>query len=290
VSGDPPSGTQVGPRIEAYVADLAAACGGAAGPLASIVVFGSAATGGHAPGVSDVDLLVVLADGVDAPARDRIAGLASALEARHGLARERPRERRGAAVVRRVVDRLAANGRSFFICTRADLLSGEPRRILGLPRAQAAFVDRIAIPSVVGSGMTVWGEELLDRVPLAAIRRIDVVKAWFGLFNQVLLAAAVYPFLPDATRYAMDALKRSVHSCYFCQHGRPAALPAEIAYFQARYGPDPALDRLLALRRAYRRSFRFVLASASSIVRLHARTMRDARLPLEPRRPAPARA
>ncbi len=100
------------------------------------------------------------------------------------------------------------------------MLSGSPGRILDLSPAQAVFVDRGAIPSIVGSAAVVWGDEL-DGVPLPPIRRLDVAKAFLGLFNQVLFSAAVYSLLPGATRYAMDALKRSVHNCDFCHHAPP---------------------------------------------------------------------
>ena len=49
------------------------------------------------------------------------------------------------------------NVRAFFVCTRSDLLSGEPARVLDIPLVQAFFVDRIPIPSIVSSGIiTVW--------------------------------------------------------------------------------------------------------------------------------------
>ena len=50
-------------------------------------------------------------------------------------------------------------------------IPSDPARILDIPRAQARFVDRAAIPSIVGSGVTVWGEELLTHVPLPPIRQ-----------------------------------------------------------------------------------------------------------------------
>ena len=75
------------------------------------------------------------------------------------------------------------NVRAFFVCTRSDLLSGEPARVLDIPLVQAFFVDRIAIRSIVSSGITVWGKDLLARVALLPIRRLDVAKAFFGLFN-----------------------------------------------------------------------------------------------------------
>jgi hypothetical protein len=170
---------------------------------------------------------------------------------------------------------VTANVRSFFTCTRADLLSGEVRRLLGISAFQAAFVDRIVLHSILDSAVTVWGEDLLASVPRLAIRRIDVLKACYGLANQVVLTAALFPFVDTATKYAMGALKRSVHSCYYCYHRRPAALVDEIAFLQQRQGRNPALDELLRLRQEYTTSLAFVLSCLPAIIRLHARTALD---------------
>ncbi len=47
--------------------------------------------------------------------------------------------------------------------------------------------------SLVFSAVTVAGEELLDQIRLPPIRRLDVFKAFFAFFNQVLAT-------PDGTR------------------------------------------------------------------------------------------
>jgi hypothetical protein len=244
--------------------------------LDSVILFGSATTGGYSAAVSDVDLLLVLQDGATAENRRRVREAVSELEAYHGLAKPRP-HRPGALEV--FADRITANVRSFFVCTRADLLSGKPHRIFDIPPAQARFVDRVAIPSIVASGVTVSGEDLLPHVPLPPIRRLDVAKAFFSLFNQVLFSAAVYPVLPGATRYAMDTLKRSVHSCYFCYHLRAAPLVEEIAFFQQRYGRGSTFSRLLALRSEYRPSFGFIARCIPALARLHLRTALDNSFP-----------
>jgi hypothetical protein len=262
------------------LADVVALCETAHGRVASLVLFGSASTGGYAAPISDVDLLIVVSDDTDATERVHLRDDVAALELSHGLAKSRARDAGPLArALTAFADRVTANVRAFFICARADLLSGDPARILGIPRSQARFVDRAAIPSILASGRTLWGEHLLDRVPLPPIRRADVIKAFFGLFNQVLFCVAIYPFLPRATRYAMDALKRSVHNCYFCHHARSAPLPAEIAFFEGRYGPDRTLTRLLALRAHYRPSFGFVVSCLPAIVRLHGRTALHLRFP-----------
>lgn len=272
--------------VAAYVGDIARDWGAPAGPVTSLVLFGSVITGGYAAGLSDVDLLVVLRDDASSDARERVRRDVATLESHHGLAK-RPRRTAGvAAALERFADRVTANVRAFFVCTRADLLSGEPGRILGIARTQAVFVDRAAIPSIIASGRTVWGEDLLGEVPLPPIRRVDVAKAFFGLFGQALFVAAAYPLLPDATKHAMDTLKRSVHNCYFCHHARPASLAEEVAFLQARDGRSRTLSRLLELRREYRPSYGFVLRCVPALARLHLATARRARFPREARPPA----
>ena len=266
--------------IEAYLADIVAACRTSDGRIVSLVLFGSAATGGYSGPVSDVDLLLVLRDDADTALRRRVRDQVAELEVSHGLAKPRVSHTGTlAGALTAFADRVTANVRTFFICTRADLLSGDPARILDISRAQARFVDRAAIPSIVESGRTVWGEPLLDRVPLPPIRRLDVAKAFLGLFNQTLFSAVMYPLLPRATKYAMDALKRSVHNCYFCYHASAAPLAAEVAFFEERYGPDLTLKRLLALRQAYRPSLGFVLSCLPALARLHLHTALDVRFP-----------
>jgi hypothetical protein len=42
------------------------------------------------------------------------------------------------------------------------------------------------------------------------VRRLDVFKALLAFSSQVLLSAVTFPVLPDATKYAMGALKHSL--------------------------------------------------------------------------------
>jgi hypothetical protein len=268
---------RISTRVEAYLADVTRNCTAPGGSVVSLVLFGSAATGGYQAGVSDVDLLLVLRDDAGPEARRNVSDKIDLLERRHGLAGPRPRRRNA---LERFAERITANGRAFFVCTRSDLLSGSPSRILGIPPAQALFVDRAAIPSILDSAAVIWGEDLLARVPLPPIRRLDVGKAFFGLFNQALFCAAVYPALPVATKYAMDALKRSIHNCYFCSHGRSARLAEEVAFFAEIHGSSRTLSQLLVLRGEYRPSFGFVLGCMPAIARLHLRTAVGNQFPL----------
>jgi hypothetical protein len=184
-----------------------------------------------------------------------------------------------------LLDKITANVRSFFTCTRADMLSGDIGRVLGIPASQAKFVDRAVLANIVASGVTIWGESLLPHIPLLPIRRFDVFKAFFGLFPTALLCAEVYPFHRRMTKYAMAGLKRSVHNCYFCYELRRAALDDEVAFFERRFGPNRTLSQLLALRHEYRDSFAFVAGCLPTLVRLHWRTAFDNQFPREPLNP-----
>jgi hypothetical protein len=175
------------------------------------------------------------------------------------------------------IDRAAGHLFPCPVCTRADLLSGDIGRVLGLKWWEAALVDRIVLATIVASATTVWGEDLVPRVCAPPVRRIDVYKAMIAFCAQIVLSLQVFPLLPDATRYAMGALKHSLHSCFFCYHAHGAQVDEEVAFFERRLGPQRALRDLMALRRAYRPSLAFVLRCASAIPRLHLATARDNR-------------
>ena len=268
------------PVVERYVSLVVSACSGPNCGVVSVVLFGSATTGSYIPGISDVDLLIIVVDSATGEDKRNLRNTISQLEVSSGALKQYPYER---GALDGIADRITANVRSFFVCTRGDLLSGDPARILDISAVQARFVDRVAIPSIVGSGVTIWGEDLLTQVPLLPIRRLDVAKAFFSFFNQLLFAAVAYPFTPGATKYAMETLKRSIHNCYYCYRGRPAQLTEEVAFFQQRIGLDVALEQLVKLRTAYQPRFGFILRCFPTLVRLHLVTAWDNQFPRPPR-------
>jgi hypothetical protein len=256
------------PRVQDYIDAILETCAGGECAPVSVILFGSAAAGGFSGAVSDVDVILVLPDTAGPGCQPRLRAAVKQLEIKHGMgtACAQPLGR-----LESLVNRVTGNDHSLFVCMRRDLLSGDPGRMLDLKPAQAFFVDRVVISSIVFSAVTVGGEELLAQINLPPIRRLDVFKAFFALFNQMLLAAGLFPFLSGPTGYAMGALKRSVHNCYSCCQGRWAALDEEIDFFQ-RKRRIPALDQLISLRRGYKESFGFVLRCFPALARLHLRT------------------
>jgi hypothetical protein len=113
------------------------------------------------------------------------------------------------------------------------------------------------------------GEDLVSQVRVPRIRRLDVFKALFAFSCQLLLSLVTFPVLADATKYAMTALKHSVHCCYFCYHRQTAMLDHEVAFFNRRFSPSRTLMELLMLRRRYRPSFGFVIRCVPTVATLH---------------------
>src|SRR5262245_29115763 len=257
---------QLPARVRTYIEALVQTCAQDRAPSVSVVLFGSAAKGGFSADVSDVDVIIVVSDDVSRAKRLRLSEDIARLEVLHEL---RPAPIHSSRGLRARVERAVGHGVSCFVCTRSDLISGDVARVLDLRPWEAAFVDRIVFASIIASAMTVWGEDLVPKVPIPPVRRLDVFKALFGFSSQVLLSAMVFPVLPDATKYAMGALKHSLHSCFFCYHQRTTMLEDEVAFFSSRLGESRALLELLSLRHEYRRSLAFVIRCLPTLARLH---------------------
>jgi Nucleotidyltransferase domain len=258
-------------RVQRYLDDVARACGGRGRAPVSLVLFGSAARGALAT-VSDVDLIVVMPDDTTPESRRGLREAITAIEIAHGF---RPAAAPGAVQAR--VERAAGHLASCWVCTRSDFASADVARVLDLKRWEAPLVDRILFASMMASAVTVSGVDLLSGVAVPPVRRLDILKALFISSSQLVLSANMFLFLPDATRYAMGALKHSLHSCFFCYHRRTAALEQEVAFFERRLGPTRVLHDLLSLRREYNPSFGFVMRCFPTVLRLHVATARDNR-------------
>ena len=280
-TSDAASRLQLPARVLTYLEALVQSCAQDGPLLVSVVLFGSAAKGGFSGEVSDVDLIIVVSEDAPRAKRRRLGEDVARLEVLHRL---RPATPHSPGGLRALIDRVMGHGFSCFVCTRGDMISGDVGRVLDLRPLEALFVDRIVFASIVASAVTVWGEDLLPRVVAPPVRRLDVFKALYAFSGQVLASAVMFPLLSDATNYAMGTLKHSLHSCFFCYHGRTAALEEEVDFFQRRLGPSQTLVELLALRRQYRRSFAFVIRCLPALVRLHLRTAWDNHFPLQ--RPA----
>ena len=246
--------------------------------IVCIMIFGSVAKGGFSP-VSDVDLLVVLADEVPRREKKRLEHDLGALELEHKL-RERPKSKK--EFVRAMADRLAAQFKSYFVCYKEDFVSGNSAAVFGInPVLESLLMTtRIALANVVMSARTAWGEDLLSQVRIPSLTRGHLTKMCVELLAFNAGALGVYPVLPNATKYSMSALKWMLHTCHFCITLKPSTIEQEIEFFRARLEMDATFPALLSLRRDYQPSFRFVIGCFGTIVRLYSVTVKAAVFPI----------
>ena len=262
-------------RVQQYLDEVARVHARGVISLVSVILFGSATSGAFSES-SDVDLIIVIPNETSQIDRRFLHGLLTDLEIAHGF---RLPESQAKNRLEMFAEHAGGHAHPCFICTRDDLKSGDVARVFSLRAAEELFLERMFLASVIVSARTVWGEDLLSLVPLPSLRRLDVFKAFFRLTGLVLLSAAAFPILSDATKYAMGALKHSLHSCYFCYHLRTAPLEEEVAFFNSRLGRSRTLLDLLNQRQQYHRSFAFVLRCVPILFRLHLRTVWDNRFP-----------
>jgi len=269
------NGRKMADRVQQYVDAVAQLHAGGVISLVSLILFGSAASGAFSES-SDVDLIIVIPDQTSQEDRLLLHGLVTGLEIKHGFRMPKGQPKNPLEMF---AEHAGGHAHSCFFCTRGDLISGDVSRVFGLRAAEEMLLERTFLASVIVSAVTVWGEDLLSLVPLLSLRRLDVFKALFRLAGLVMFSAAAFPALPDATRYAMGALKHSLHGCYFCYHLRTSPLDEEVSFFTSRLSGSRTLLELLNQRQEYRWSFAFVLRCVPILFRLHLRTMWDNRFP-----------
>ena len=246
--------------------------------IVSIMIFGSAAKGGFSP-VSDVDLFVVLADEIPRKEKKRLEHDLAELELEYKL-RTRPKSK--TEYILTLVDRLAAQFKSQFICYKRDFISGNSAAVAGInPVLESLFLStRIAFADDVMSAKTVWGEELLSQVRVPRVTREHLVKNCLGFLAFNSGALAVFPVVPNATKYSMSALKWMLHACHFCVNLKSSTIEEAVELFQAEIDRDAELMELLSLRRQYRPSLRFVKGCFGTILKLYSATVKQAVFPI----------
>ncbi|MCK5140912.1 MAG: hypothetical protein KAQ70_01855, partial [Candidatus Heimdallarchaeota archaeon] len=97
----------------------------------------------------------------------------------------------------------------------------------------------------------------------------------------VLCTAALLTYMlhPDATKYAMEAVKWSLQTCYFSYTLEPTSTARAVHHFMQNGYNNPLLVDLIELRKFYKPSFKFVKQSLKVIRELHNKTLRENQFP-----------
>lgn len=248
--------------------------------VVSISVFGSIAKGEFLQTVSDVDLIIALADGVSQKTKRIISKDLAALELKHGL-RERLKSKR--ELVYSKFDWMAAQFKSHFVCYKRDLLAGDSAAFAGVnPLAQSLLLStEIGFAAIVTSARTIWGDDFLHQARIPVLTKAHLLKSCVGFLLLNAFALLGYPILPNATKYSMSALKWMLHSCYFCYTLESATIEKEVDFFLSKFGgEDKAFLELMSLRREYRPSLTFIKNCFQAIVQLCIVTRRENEFPI----------
>jgi len=265
-------------RASGYIAEILRVADQKRNDIVSVIVFGSVLQGPFSA-LSDVDLIVVLTDGVPKRFRKQMDDELAVLELSHGL-RASPKSK--LEIFYTMIDKRAGLFLSHFVCYKNDLLSGNPAKVFHINPVAESFLlsARIGFGNIVLSAKTVWGEDLLDRVRIPPITRWHLLMNCLALLLFNAFALLTLPFLPNATKYSMLALKWSLHNCYFCINQRVATIEQEVDFFNKNLSEPWVLTKLLSLRRHYRRSLRFVRKSFRAILQMFMLAARHNQFPI----------
>jgi predicted nucleotidyltransferase len=247
--------------------------------IISIWMFGSALVGGFSSPVSDVDLMIVLADDVTQDVKSDIRREFEALECKHGL-RACPKGR--LEHLSAVCDQKIGGFKSLTLCYRRDLLAGNVSAVFEA-NALAKWVNNtthiFCFSSIVNSAQTIWGDDLIARIPIPAITKRHLFKTLLAHLLRNACAFVGIPILPNGTKYSTAILKGFLHDCYFVYKGRGAPLEDEMKFFCTKIGESKVLAQLMSLRETYRPSPGFIIRCFRVLVRLYTVTIRENSFP-----------
>lgn len=248
--------------------------------LESIVVFGSVAKGGYQEDISDVDTIVVLSDEATKKQKRFLNKRLKELEFEFGF---RKKNKSPIDFIYRIAERITGMFISHFECFKTDFLNGDFVKVFNVNPVLATIIapQKIVWASVVTSSITVWGNDLLEDVKIRKITKFELRKSRF--MNSFLCFAAMltYPFHINATKFAMESLKWTIQSTYFCYTKKSSATDIVIEYFKEDEEFQSILEEMIELRKTYRKSFSFIYRSLVGLRKIHKKALKTISFPIE---------
>lgn len=240
-----------------------------------IVLFGSHARNGveRASNVSDVDLIVKIADDVPNSKLKLLDAYLDALEIKHGL-RGLPNSLFSKFL--RVVEKTTGMFVSHFMVRERDWLDCNFSRIFRVNGIFSRILapERIVLKSMSLDCISLCGEGLCAQESIK-IRAIDVLKS--TVMNLVLCMAGNFlsPFVKRSEKYVLEAIKWSLRAGYFYLKEKNDGIRAVVAWF-VRSGFDEAFLRDFLKYREKKQfvSIGFRLKSIKKVVEIHSFALR----------------
>ena len=266
-------------KAEDYLYDVLSVIDSDDPSVVSIIAFGSVVKGGFSNAVSDVDIIVVLADHVSKKIKRFLDKELRSLEHKHGF-RKHPKSI--IETLNMLANELAGAYLSHFVCYRHELLAGNSARVLNLHPLLSFFTPATRIPfaNMILSGKTIWGEKVLNHVRISPITRLQLIQGCAVYLDMNFNTMLGFLIFRDATKIAMEVLKWCLHSCYFCYNLKAATVQEEVNFFVSKLGERTVFTELISLRQGYKKSFGFVRRCFPMIIKLYTKTLRDITFPI----------
>jgi len=228
--------------------------------LVSVILFGGVVEEYFADGVSDVDLIVVLADTCSKEDIKKARTTMKNIEIKYNFSRE------SGGIINRLLQLFNEHTGMFtshFVCKKTSFENANFNKMFlqTIPFfiiADLIVPKRIVLTNVFGSVRVIYGDDLLQQIKISKCGIIDLIKDCSMNFVLSWVAIGAYPFSNAATKYSMQAMKWSFLACnYFMQN--------EII---REYS-----NEMFHLRENYKSDIHFVITTPLRIIYIHLITM-----------------
>ena len=240
--------------------------------LVSLILFGSSVNGVPTK-ISDVDLLIVMDNSVTKRDLQKIHLLVEKLATKYQFW-SRPQslfER-----ILRGVKLSTGMFVPFFVTREKDLVEGKFTRIFNVNRVLAFFLSpkSTVLKSIKNNYRVLWGKDIIRQMKIGNESRIDLPKGLFLNLLQSIAAFFLSPFVEEATKYSLEALKWALYTLRPHIYKKDRANLDDIvnSLIKAGYYPEEFLT-FKRLRSNYKNDYRFILMAPQLVTALYIRPL-----------------
>ena len=240
-----------------------------------MVLFGGVVEEYFADGVSDVDLIVVLADTCSKEDIKKARTTMKNIEIKYNFSRE------SGGIINRLLQLFNEHTGMFtshFVCKKSSFENANFNKMFlqTIPFfiiADLIVPKRIVLTNVFGSARVIYGDDLLQQIKISKCGIIDLIKDCSMNFVLSWVAIGVYPFSNAATKYSMQAMKWSFLACKTYLHEQSTNLDKACRYFMQNEIIGEYSKEMFQLRGNYKSDIHFVITTPLRIIYIHLITM-----------------
>lgn len=242
------------------------------GKLVSLVLFGSSVNGVPTK-ISDVDLLIVMDNSITKKDLQRIRSRVEKLAGKYKFW----------SYPQSLFDRILRSVKlstgmfvPFFVTCERDLDKGAFTKVFNVNRFLAFFLSPkvTVLKSIKENYRILWGKDVIKEMKIHNPSRIDLPKGLFLNLLQSVAAFFISPFIEDATKYSLEALKWALYTLrpHMCKENKARLDDIVNSLIKTGYYTEEFLT-FKKLRRNYRNDYRFILMAPQLVTALYIRPL-----------------